>query len=210
MISLLAGFATFILLGATTPGLPELGAAPWFSGLGGQNFGLIAQAGSAASESEATETPAAESSAATPADVRPANGESSSSGSETGVENRTTAANKAKSPEELSFVERLFASGILLPMGLVFLFYAIFLAPERRKKAEEAKLMAAIKKNDRVVTIGGIHGTVASAPGESDIVTIKIDESTGAKIRVNRSAIARIVNETAATDDKDTADNTSK
>lgn len=99
--------------------------------------------------------------------------------------------------DDMNFIEQLFASGIILPVGLLILFYAIFLAPERRRKAEEAKMLAAIKKNDRVVTVGGIHATVANVASDSDIVTLKIDESTGTKIRVNRSAIARVVVETS-------------
>ena len=111
--------------------------------------------------------------------------------------------------EDMNFIERLFASGMILPIGLLILFYAIFLAPERRRKAEEAKMLAGIKKNDRVVTVGGIHATVANVSGESDIVTLKIDESTGTKIRVNRSAIARVMVEASPGPSKDvTEDNT--
>ncbi len=109
----------------------------------------------------------------------------------------------APPPRKLTFIEQLIQSGILLPIGLVVLFYAVFLAPERRRKAEEAKMMSTLKKNDRVVTIGGIHGTVAATSGESDIVTIKIDESSGTRIRVNRSAIAKVISETDSTTEKD-------
>ena len=116
----------------------------------------------------------------------------------------------AKRPEDMTLVERIFASGIILPVGLVVLFYAIFLAPERRRKAEETKLMAGLKKNDRVVTIGGIHGTVANVTNDSDIVTLKVDESSGTRIRVNRSAIARIVTDPASSDKDATADDSAK
>ena len=55
-----------------------------------------------------------------------------------------------------------FLSPDILPAGLLFLFYFIVIAPERRRKSDEAKLMASLK-NDRVVTIGGIHAVVAAS-----------------------------------------------
>jgi preprotein translocase subunit YajC len=50
-----------------------------------------------------------------------------------------------------------------------------------------------VKENDRVVTIGGIHGVVTNVQRDLDRVTIRIDESTGTKIKVNISAIARVL-----------------
>lgn len=153
---------------------------------------LLAQGEAAAPESPAAQTPAAQ----TPAAQDPAAPVPNAIG--------------AKLPEDMTLVERIFASGIILPIGLVVLFYAIFLAPERRRKAEEAKSMAGLKKNDRVVTIGGIHGTVANVTNDSDIVTLKVDESSGTRIRVNRSAIARIMTDPVSSDKDATADDSAK
>ena len=66
---------------------------------------------------------------------------------------------------------------------------------ERRRKAEEAKLMSSMKKNDRIITIGGIHGTIVSASPESKVVTIKIDEAGNTRVKINRSAVATIVSD---------------
>ena len=84
----------------------------------------------------------------------------------------------------------------LFPLvGLFILFYFIFILPERRKKAGEAKMMSSLKKNDRIVTIGGIHGTIVNAPADSDVVTIKIDEGGNTRVKMNRSAIAKVLND---------------
>lgn len=81
----------------------------------------------------------------------------------------------------------------LLPIGMLFfLFYFIVLAPEKKRKRKEQEMLSRISKNDRVVTAGGIHGVVVTAPPESDVVTIRIDDKQNVRIRVNRSAIARI------------------
>ena len=98
---------------------------------------------------------------------------------------------------EMSPIQKILFHPLVLPLGLFFLFYATFIAPERRRKSEEAKLMSSLKKSDRVVTIGGIHATVVAVSSESKVVTLKIDESGNTRIKVNRSAIASIVDPTA-------------
>ena len=49
-----------------------------------------------------------------------------------------------------------------------------------------------IKKNDRVVTAGGIWGIVVNVQKESPFVTIKIDEQTNAKLKVKRTSIISV------------------
>lgn len=94
---------------------------------------------------------------------------------------------------EMTFFQRLLTNPLILPVGLVVLFYLTLIAPERRRKADEAKLIASLKKNDRVVTIGGIHGTVVATSPETGIVTLRIDENSNTRIKVNRTAIANIL-----------------
>ncbi len=95
-------------------------------------------------------------------------------------------------------------------VGLFFLFYFIFILPEKRRKSQEASMMSALKKNDRVVTIGGIHGTIVAAPADSGVVTIRIDENGNTRIKVNRSAIATVVSdkESQETKNKETVSDT--
>jgi len=98
--------------------------------------------------------------------------------------------------ENPDFLQSLLASPFLLIGGLLALFYVMVLLPEKRKKNEMARRLSQLKKNDRVVTIGGIHGTIVSAPGDSDIVTVRTDESGSHRLRLNRSAIAQVLEET--------------
>ena len=53
-------------------------------------------------------------------------------------------------------------------------------------------MLSGVKKNDRVVTIGGIKGVVTNVQRDNDEVTINVDESAGTKIRVTFAAIANI------------------
>jgi preprotein translocase subunit YajC len=54
-------------------------------------------------------------------------------------------------------------------------------------------MISALKKNDRVVTAGGMYGVVTNLQRESDEVTLRVDETTNTKIRVTLSSIARVL-----------------
>ncbi len=88
--------------------------------------------------------------------------------------------------------EAFFASPFPLIAGLAMIWYVTWFLPEKRKRQNETNLLASLTKNDRVVTIGGLHGTVVSVTAESDVITLKIDEAGTTRIKVNRSAIAAI------------------
>lgn len=76
---------------------------------------------------------------------------------------------------------------------IAVLFYFLMIRPERRKQAAHKTLLEALKKNDRVVTIGGIYGVVMNVDRAADEVTLKVDEATNSKIRVTYNAIARVI-----------------
>lgn len=85
------------------------------------------------------------------------------------------------------------------------LFYFMLIRPERKKSAEAADMLKTLKKNDHVVTVGGIFGTVVNVQENSDIVTIRVDENTNAKLRVRRSAISAIVKDDESPGKEETA-----
>ncbi len=90
------------------------------------------------------------------------------------------------------------AGGFELPLPLLIammfgLFYFIILRPQQAKEKDFRTMLEGLKEKDRVVTVGGIHGVVTNVQRDRDEVTIRIDESTGTKIHVGTSAIARLV-----------------
>lgn len=98
----------------------------------------------------------------------------------------------AKAPGPQNIWEAFFASPLPLIAGLAMIWYVTWFLPEKRKRQNEAMLLASLTKNDRVVTIGGLHGTVVSAAADSDVITLKIDEAGTTRVKVNRSAISTI------------------
>ena len=75
--------------------------------------------------------------------------------------------------------------------------YLLLFRTERERVKKQQDLLAAIKKNDRVVTSSGIYGTVANVDREADRVTLKIDEASNAKITVTLSSLARVLRDGA-------------
>jgi preprotein translocase subunit YajC len=78
-----------------------------------------------------------------------------------------------------------------VPFGLVILiFYFLIIRPQNKKQKETEKMLSAVKKGDKIVTIGGVHGVV-QAVKEGGTVVVKVDENC--KIEFSRSAIASVV-----------------
>lgn len=74
------------------------------------------------------------------------------------------------------------------------IFYLFIIRPQNKKQKETQKMIDALKKGDKVVTIGGIHGTVSAAKEKT--VIVKVDDGT--KIEFNRTAIATVIGEPVA------------
>lgn len=74
---------------------------------------------------------------------------------------------------------------------MLVVFYAIVFSGNRKEKKKRQEMLAAIGRNDRVMTIGGIIGSVVSVSDNE--VTLKVDESANVKITVIRSAIQKVL-----------------
>ena len=77
-----------------------------------------------------------------------------------------------------------------LPLILILLImYFLMIRPQNKKQKETQKMIEALKKGDKVITIGGIHGTVAST--KENTIIVKVDDNT--RIEFNRTAIATVI-----------------
>ncbi|WP_254510812.1 preprotein translocase subunit YajC [Anatilimnocola floriformis] len=80
-----------------------------------------------------------------------------------------------------------------LPLGaMLLLMYFMLLRPEQKKRKEVESTLSNLKKNDHIVTIGGICGTVVNISPNSTYITIKVDESNNTRLKILRSAVARV------------------
>jgi preprotein translocase subunit YajC len=84
---------------------------------------------------------------------------------------------------------------LLFPVAMIMvLFYFMLIRPEQAKKKAHQGLLNSLKKNDRIVTVGGIYGVVTNVQKDADEVTVKIDESNNTKIRITFGSVARVIN----------------
>jgi preprotein translocase subunit YajC len=81
-----------------------------------------------------------------------------------------------------------------MPFIVMGLMLVLFLRSTTRQKREMQKALGALKKNDKVVTSGGILGVVVNVKENEDEVTLKVDDTSNTRIRVLKSSIVRITN----------------
>lgn len=80
--------------------------------------------------------------------------------------------------------------GMLIPMILVFvIFYFLLIMPQRRKQKKHQEQIEQLKPGDKVITSGGIHGTIMGK--QEDKIELRIASNT--KIDISKNAIAVIL-----------------
>ena len=85
-------------------------------------------------------------------------------------------------------------SAVLLPLDLVIFIGLISLVgirPQQKRQKQAQKMLESLKRGDRVITTGGIHGTILNV--KDDVITIKIDDNV--KVDVSKSAVTAVVGE---------------
>jgi preprotein translocase subunit YajC len=81
--------------------------------------------------------------------------------------------------------------GFLIPLGLMFaIMYFMVIMPQQRQRKKVQEMLGALKAGDKVVTNGGIYGTINGIDGDS--VILKISTEPQVKIRISRAAIAQV------------------
>ena len=79
----------------------------------------------------------------------------------------------------------------LMPIALIFvIFYFLLIRPQKKQQQQHAKMVSELKKNDEVVTSGGMYGTIVNI--QDDIVTLRVDDNT--RVKMQRSSISRLKN----------------
>lgn len=76
---------------------------------------------------------------------------------------------------------------LLWPFVLMFaIFYFLLIRPQQKKQKTRASMLKALSKGDKVVTIGGLHGTIVEIT--DDIIVLLVNDAT--KLTFDRSAIS--------------------
>ena len=85
--------------------------------------------------------------------------------------------------------------GMFVPLALCFLvFWFLILRPESKNRKKRQEMLAKLGKGDRVMTTGGLYGTVVQV--QEGVVTLQVDE--GVRLRFQLPAIQSVVEDAAA------------
>lgn len=87
----------------------------------------------------------------------------------------------------------MFSTVIMFSL-IILIFYFLILRPQQKRQKERQKLLDSIEKGDKVVTIGGMHGTVIGIEEK----TVLVQVADNVKLKFERSAISSIARGTEA------------
>ena len=85
-------------------------------------------------------------------------------------------------------------SGLMgfLPFILILVvMYFFLLRPQQKKQRKVQEMLDGLRKNDRVVTVGGIHGTIVGIDEKNKTLILKVADNV--KIQITRSSVARVI-----------------
>ena len=88
----------------------------------------------------------------------------------------------------------------LMPIFLIFIvsrrviqrfrivFYFLLIRPQKKNQKQHAKMIEDLKKNDEVITSGGLYGTIVNI--QEDIITLRVDDST--RLKIQKSSVSKL------------------
>ena len=110
-----------------------------------------------------------------------------------GAEGAASAANGAAAPATGPAGGSGFLIIMMVLLGTMVLFSVM---SGRREKKKRAELLGSIKKHDKVMTVGGVLGTVVEM--KDDAVVLKVDETSNTRITFSKSAISQVMPQDSA------------
>lgn len=77
---------------------------------------------------------------------------------------------------------------VMLPVFLVIV-WLFMMNPQKKQEERMQKMLNSLEKNDKVMTVGGVIGTVHSIDKEQNEIVLKVDEASNTKIRFHLTAV---------------------
>ena len=83
---------------------------------------------------------------------------------------------------------------MMFPLVLIFaVFYFLLIRPQQKKMKEHREMLTAVRRGDKVVTGGGIIGTVAKVVSDDEL---QVEIAEGVKVKISRSTLASVMSKT--------------
>ena len=87
----------------------------------------------------------------------------------------------------------ILGSPLIMMVIVMGIFYVMLILPQQRQRKRLQEMLGALKAGDKVVTNGGIYGTINGIDGDTVILKIADTGSQPVKIRIARSAITQVL-----------------
>jgi len=97
--------------------------------------------------------------------------------------------------------------GVLMVLIFVVIYF-MMIRPQKKQQAERERMLSNLKKNDHVLTSGGLYGIVDKVRDKE--VVLKLDEKSDLRVRVTRTAIVGIVKDSGAEEKKNEPEQSKK
>lgn len=95
------------------------------------------------------------------------------------------------SPSQGGSSEGSLISTLVMFAMIIGIFYFLILRPQQKRQKERERMLTAVKKGDKIITSGGIHGTVSGI----DEKTVLVQIADNVKVKIDRSGVASVLRE---------------
>ena len=105
---------------------------------------------------------------------------------------QTTTSTAAPTPAEAGIevsANKMMLDNLMLLAAVFFIFYFILLRPQQQRMKAHKDLVSKLKKGDKVITSGGLLGSIAKLEGDHVVV---LEVAQGVKVRVSRASITEL------------------
>lgn len=80
---------------------------------------------------------------------------------------------------------------LIVPFALMFgILYLLIIRPQKKKQKQLQEMITNVRKNDNIVTMGGVHGVVVSVK-EKEVI-IRVDDNKDVKLKIDKSALTSV------------------
>jgi preprotein translocase subunit YajC len=76
-------------------------------------------------------------------------------------------------------------------LAIIVIMYFLLLRPQAKRQKEHKKMQESIQKGDRILTVGGIIGTIAGIDEKENLVIVKIADNV--KVEMTKSSVAQVI-----------------
>jgi preprotein translocase subunit YajC len=84
-------------------------------------------------------------------------------------------------------------SMLIIFLPIMFVFYFLIILPQQQQDKKRRSMVENLKKNDKVLTTGGIYATVMSIDVSHDRVVLRVDDERGVKMTFTKASVARVL-----------------